>query len=110
MDIVTKIRICYLWGNIGASCLTALLFIAWLFYKSGLQEIFSSLENISGLFFGSIGIAFATFIILWFVWVGVWGMLWMVYCLIVIPVSKLVEKLKMWVFGGVGSNKFYNKV
>ena len=54
-------------GDIVASCFFALLFIAWSFYKSGLQEIFSSLENISGLFFGNIGIVFATFIILWFV-------------------------------------------
>jgi uncharacterized membrane protein YphA (DoxX/SURF4 family) len=95
MDIVTRIRIRYLWGYIGAFCLTALLFIAWSFYKSGLQKIFSSAENISNLFFGSVGIAFATFIILWFVWLGIWGMLWMVYCLNVIPVTKLAGKLRM---------------
>jgi hypothetical protein len=63
----------YFWGNIGASCLSALFFIVWSFYKSGLQEMFSSVENISGLLFGSIGIAIATFIILWFVWIGMWG-------------------------------------
>ena len=95
MDIVTKIRIAYLWGNIGASCLTALLLIAWSFYKSGLQEIFSSLENMSGLLFGSIGIAIATFIILWFVWIGMWGIIWICYCLLIMPVTKLAGKLKM---------------
>ena len=95
MDMLTKIRIGYLWGNIGASCLTALLFIVWSFYKSGLREIFSSLENISGLFFGSFGIAIATFIILWILWVVMWGMIWMVYCLVVMPVTKLAGKLRM---------------
>jgi hypothetical protein len=95
MDTVTKIRMGYFWGNIGASCLTALLFIVWSFYKSGLEKILSSLENISSLLFGSFGIAIATFIILWFVWIGAWGMIWMVYCLFVLPVTKLAEKLRM---------------
>ena len=95
MDIVTKIRKGYLWGTIVASCFFALLFIAWSFYKSGLQEIFSSLENISDLFFGSIGIAIATLIILWIIWLFVWGMIWMSYCLFVLPVTKLAEKLRM---------------
>jgi hypothetical protein len=100
MDIITKIRKSYLWGNIGASCFSALLFIAWSFYKSGLQEIFSSLENISSLFFGSVGIALATFIILWFLWIGCWGILWMFYILIIIPSSRLAGKLKLCVLGG----------
>ena len=94
MFIVTRIRICYFWGNIGVSCLSALLFIVWSFYKSGFKEIFSSLENISGLFFGSIGIAFATFIILWFVWLGLWAIIGMIYCLIIIPGSRLARTLK----------------
>jgi hypothetical protein len=58
------------------------------------------LENISSLFFGSVGIAIATFIILWFVWIGCWGILWMFYILIIIPSSKLAGKLKMYVLGG----------
>ena len=95
MDMLTKIRIGYLWGNIGVSSLTALLFIVWSFYKSGLREIFSSLENISGLFFGSFGIAIATFIILWILWVVMWGMIWMSYGLFVLPVTKLAGKLRM---------------
>jgi hypothetical protein len=95
MDMLTRIRIGYLWGNIGASCLTASLFTVWSFYKSGLQEIFSSLENISSLLFGSFGIAIATFIILWILWVVMWGMIWMSYCLFVLPVTMLAGKLKM---------------
>jgi hypothetical protein len=100
MDMLTKIRIGYLWGNIGASCLTALLFIIWSFYKSGLQEIFSSLENISSLLFGSFGIAIAAFIILWILWIVMWGMIWMSYCLFVLPVTKLAGKLKMHGYPG----------
>ena len=99
MDIVTKIRKGYLWGTIVASCFFALLFIAWSFYKSGLQEIFSSLKNISDLFFGSIGIAIATFIILWFLWLGLWAIIGIIYCLIIIPGSKLSGKLKRCGFG-----------
>jgi hypothetical protein len=96
MDTLTRIRLGYFWGNIGASCLTALLFIVWSFYKSGAHTIFSSLENISSLFFGSFGIAIATFIILWFFWIFVWGMIWMSYCLFILPATKLAEKLRIY--------------